>query len=300
MAHKLIVVTGATGTGKTNLAIELAKLNKGELINADSRQIYKYLNIGTNKEKLKPLGIEAIDSIDYPVFAINNSDIPIHLIDFLEPDKRFSAYKFQSLAYDLIPKIWDRGHTPILVGGTGLYIDIILNPEKYNDDEANFDSELRDELEAMSTGDLQKKLIDISPEVFNSLNNSDKSNPRRLVRRIEKELSKGAHSKKEMHFNKLNPTFVSEVHYLQLDWVDLQKKLDNRVELMFEEGIVDEVRYCLRIGLSPQSVALQGIGYREVLSYVDGEIALEECVDKVKTAHKQYAKRQITWFKKYL
>jgi tRNA dimethylallyltransferase len=273
--EKVHVVVGPTATGKTRFADKLAAELNGELINVDSRQIYKYLDIGTNK---------------------GNPAAPVHLLSFLEPDQAFSAYEFRQLVYELIPQIIARGKTPILVGGTGLYVEFIVHPEKYNQTQGEINLELREELNSLSVEELQFRLNQLNSELLVKLNDSDRQNPRRLIRMIEKEASAPSESKTDEIF----PEYDFEIHRIDLPIVELEHKINARVILMFADGIVQETQKVLDLGFPEPSVALQGIGYREVLRHIKGEIDEVECIKLVQIAHRQYAKRQKTWFKKYL
>lgn len=268
------VVVGPTASGKTAYAVKLAKEIDGELVNIDSRQIYKYLDIGTNKEI---------------------PDVPIHLLSFLNPDQAFNAYEFRELVYKLIPEIISRGKTPILVGGTGLYVDFIVHPEKYSQSEAQVDEELRAELNSLSVEELQSRLSDLNPEALSQLNDSDRQNPRRLIRAIEKALVTPT-PVTETNF----PEYDFQIHHIDLPMAELEQKINARVVQMFDDGIVAEVKHVLDLGFPETSIALQGIGYREILKLIKGEITGKECIRLVQIAHRQYAKRQKTWFKKYL
>lgn len=272
---KIVFIGGPTASGKTNLAVNLAQKFNGELINADSRQVYKYLNIGTNKGD-----IELKDNQYY----IKN--IPIHLISFLNPDKRFSVFEFKDAAIKLIDSIIEKGKLPIIVGGTGLYIDSIIKNYQLSGSQ---DLELRKELETKSLPDLQEILKSKHPENYRNLNSSDKSNPQRIVRLIEKLSAK---PKLETMDNHYDYVFL----YPEYNWEELIEKISDRVEQMFKEGLVEEVKTVLNLGFKKDSVALTGTGYKEVIDMLDGAISLQECIELVKISHRQYAKRQRTWF----
>lgn len=269
--NKLIIVCGPTSSGKTALALKIAQESNGELVNADSRQIYKYLDIGTNK------------SHQSSNVAPSGDEVPIHLLSFLNPDERFSVFEFKNLAEAKIDEIFSRGKQPILVGGTGLYIDSIV---KNYQPEVNIEgSAKREKLEQLSLEELQA--IASEMHILQELNESDRQNPRRLVRLIEK----GGNPKINQ-----DSKYEIEMIYPNFEWEDLKTRIENRVDEMFKEGIIEETKKVLEMGFSENSVALQGIGYREVMQFLQKEISLEQCIDRVKTAHKQYAKRQITWF----
>lgn len=272
---KIVFIGGPTASGKTSIAVHLAKKFNGEIINADSRQIYKYLDIGTNKDGIKTFNTE--NSIE---------GVPIYLVSFLNPDKRYSVYDFKVQAIAHIEEILNKGKLPIIAGGTGLYIDSIIKNYKLVDAAP---TEWRTELETKTLEELTQLLITKSNSQYLKLNVSDRQNPRRLIRLIEK-------------LNSINnsPLNTLEYDYLFLypkfNWEELVTKIEYRVEEIFKNGIVEETKKVLDLGFPQDSVALQGTGYKEVLMYINKEIDLAECINLVKISHRQYAKRQRTWF----
>ncbi len=288
MKSKVIVVAGPTASGKTDLAIKLAKEKNGELISADSRQIYKYMSIGTNVGEIK---LKDAMLNDLPVHEIQ--DIPIYLVQFLEPDEYFNVSRYKILAESTIKNIISRNKTPILVGGTGLYIDAIINNYELPD-QKDINWKFRAELQTLSVSELQNKLSQLNSSAFDNLNNSDRNNKRRLIRRIEIQMNPSAH-------NKATPNdWQFEIIVPAYNWPELKNRINNRVEQMFTDGLIAETKKILSRGFPETAVALQGIGYRQVLQYLNNQIDLDKCKELVKIAHRQYAKRQITWFKKYL
>jgi tRNA dimethylallyltransferase len=316
--RKIIIIGGPTASGKTNIALKIAKEFNGELINADSRQVYKYLDIGTNKGEINRQRRSAsggelpASSFQYPdnntrsiwELATGNwllEDVPIHLISFLNPDQRFSVFEYKQLAEKVIEDIINRGKLPILVGGTGLYIDAIIKSYQLPVASSQKDFKYRRYLETLSIEELQNQLSALDSKLFTSLNNSDKNNPRRLIRLIEKvknnQLTEdSSHRTTEETGDWMLETGNTIFLYPEYSWEELKEKIENRVDLMFKEGIIDETKKVLSMGYPKDSVALQGTGYKEVIKYLDNEISLEECVNLVKTSHKQYARRQRTWF----
>jgi len=272
---KIVFIGGPTASGKTSLAVELAKKFNGELINADSRQIYKYLDIGTNKG-------EIISKNDQNFI----DDIPIHMIGFLNPDERYNVFEFKQEAIKLVNQIIEKGKLPIIVGGTGLYIDSIIKDYSLSGER---NADLRHELEKLGVEELRNILINEHKAEFEGLNQSDKSNPQRLVRLIEKLKSPTKYSSK---FNDFEYIFL----YPKYDWDLLVQKINDRVEQMFKDGIIEEVQKVLSLGFSKDSAALKGTGYKEILMLLDGIINLQRCIELVKISHRQYAKRQKTWF----
>lgn len=297
--REIHIVAGPTASGKTKIAIQLAKEIGGVLINADARQTYRYLDIGTNKGKVKEIPNTLADW-KHPVFEIVESGIPIHLLSFLNPDQDFSVHDYQQEVFKLLPKIWEAGKTPILVGGTGLYINYVLHPEMY-DIPGSVDIRLRKELDVLSLLELQKRLEDLDPKIKKVMNNSDWNNRRRLVRKIEVLVGGNTtRSKPESLQERFKLDIPPHIHYLQPEISELEKRIDERVLEMWKEGLVDEVKKVLEMGYSKNSRALQGIGYREVLEYLDEKMDKDTCIQRIQLSHLQYAKRQITWFKKYL
>jgi tRNA dimethylallyltransferase len=295
--YKVHVVAGPTAAGKTDYALALAEKLNGELINIDSRQVYKYMDIGTNKGQIELGGTEEIFAGDYPVHKFSNG-IHIHLLSFLEPSKQFNIYDFRALVYDLIPKIARRGKTPILVGGSGLYLSAILYPDKYKLSNEKFNPQYRSQLELMSVGELQSLLTYYSQVTFAELNPSDRQNKRRLIRKIETLTGDG-----EIRGQiSLTLNIEPQLHLIHMPIEELTEKINARVITMFEQGFVEEVKGILEKGYSSETPALRGIGYSQVIDFLQrqGIYTLEQCISAVQVAHRQYAKRQMTWFKKYL
>lgn len=272
---KVVIVAGPTATGKSKTALEIAKNLNGELINADSRQVYKYLDIGTNKDDLTYIdGVYYIDKI------------PMHLVNILNPDERFSLYRFQKDAIEKIKEISSRGKLPILVGGTGLYLDSIIKGYAFS--ESTNSKYSREYLEEQNLEALQKLALEENPEMFNSLNESDNKNSRRLIRVIEK-----SNSEQEV---KIDVNIEPLVLYPNYDWEVLKELIDTRVQEMFNKGLMDEVINLLSMGFDRDCDGLRTMGYRHILDYIDDRIDLPTCKENIKTAHKQYARKQRTWF----
>ncbi len=274
--NKVYVIYGPTASGKTRMAINLAKKINGEIINADSRQVYKYMNIGTNKESLD--GIKG------------------WLFDITTPDKQISLEQYQKLAYEAIEKIIKKGKTPIVVGGTGLYITAIT--KGYSMPEISPNEKLRKQLNELNVAALQKRLIKLNKEKFENLNESDKNNPRRLIRLIEIEKSKK--SSETPVTKPFTPPYKFIFKQPRYKKEILFKKINKRVDEMFTKGLLREVKALVKRGYSKDLEVMKGMGYKEVSQFLNGDISLEEAKDKIKIAHRQYVKRQETWFKKYI
>lgn len=279
----VIIIGGPTASGKTDLAIELSKKFPIEIINADSMQVYRHFNIGTNKGDLEYSEISTlIEGIKIPSVLLNN--VKGWLFDFLEPDQEFNLNTYQKLSLKIIDKVISDKKIPVVVGGTGLYIDSIL--KKY-EIKSSPDNKTRDNLASSTVQQLLdiivKKNIDIS-----KLNNSDKYNKRRLIRIIENGglVTNNSSFNTDYNFIFLYPEFKRE---------ELFEKINLRAKQMFDNGFVDEVKMLLAKGFSSTKPMISP-GYKEIVVYLSGEITLDQCIEKVQRSHRNYAKRQITWF----
>lgn len=272
----LIIITGQTATGKTKLALELAKKYNGELINFDSRQIYKYLDIITGK------------------------DIPktkIWLYDIVKPDQYFSSFDFVKLATPIIKDIEDRNKTPILVGGTYLYLKHLLYGIDGNNSPPDF--KLRDRLNDKSVDYLQKTLVDLNPETFSKLNHSDQLNPRRLIRKIEIE----SYHQKNVQKLPIHPiSLISHIsQFIGLKHKDkskLRQVIEKRVGERLKNGAIEEVKKLLKMGYKESDPGMKTIGYQQIVKYLNKELTKENAIDNWVNKEVQYAKRQLTFMKK--
>lgn len=281
---KVICIVGPTASGKTSLGIELAKRLNGEIISADSMQIYKGLDIGTAKVTDK----EA-------------EGIPHHLINICDIGENFSVADFKRMCYDKIDEIIGNGKTPIIVGGTGLYISSVIYNMNFMDE--NTDFEYRKKLEYLakenSNGyvyDILKKLDPESAKVIHP------NNLRRVIRAIEiaknsKEL-KSVHMQKEKNRIKLeNKKYDFYTFCINLDREKLYKRINLRIDIMLNSGILEEAKKIYDMNLDENSTCMQAIGYKEFFPYFLGDDTLENCINNLKKDTRNYAKRQITWFK---
>lgn len=262
--NKVIVITGPTAVGKTKLSIELAKRYNGEIINADAVQVYKGLNIGSAK-----------------VTEEEKEGIPHHLFDIKEVDEEYTIYHYQKDCRKLIKEVQGRGKTPILVGGTGLYIKAALYDYKLTEEkETNTYDNLTDE-------ELYNKLLEVDKDIV-----IDKNNRRRLIRA----LNYYKENNKSINTNTTNKLLYDAIFIgLTTDRRILYDKINNRVDIMIKDGLLNEVKafYDKNIRTKP---LLNAIGYREIYSYFDGNISLEEAINKIKQNSRHYAKRQYTFF----
>lgn len=267
---KLIVILGPTATGKTKLAVKLARAFNGEIVSADSRQVYVGMDIGTGK-----------DLQDY-------GRVPSHLIDVVSPKKRFSLSAYQKLAYTAIDDILARGKVPFLVGGTGLYISAIV--DGYHLDEVEPDFELRKKLNQKTLAQLQA----LAKKYDLVLNRSDFNNKRRLIRKIEV-----IQKSKEPKNQKNNPKYDCLMLGLTLPKQKLDKKIDRRLkERLEKEGLIDEVKNLKKHSLSWKKLDEFGLEYRLIAQYLQGKLTYEAMLAKLAVAIHQFAKRQLTWFKR--
>lgn len=262
--NKVIVITGPTAVGKTKLSIELAKRYNGEIINADAVQVYKGLDIGSAK-----------------VTEEEKEGIPHHLFDIKEVDEEYTIYHYQKDCRKLIKEVQGRGKTPILVGGTGLYIKAALYDYKLTEEkETNTYDNLTDE-------ELYNKLLEVDKDIV-----IDKNNRRRLIRA----LNYHKENNKSINTNTTNKLLYDAIFIgLTTDRRILYDKINNRVDIMIKDGLLNEVKafYDKNIRTKP---LLNAIGYREIYSYFDGNISLEEAINKIKQNSRHYAKRQYTFF----
>ena len=277
----LIVLTGPTAVGKTSLSIALAKAVDGEIISADSMQVYKYMNIGTAK-----------------ITEEEKCGIPHFLIDELEPDEEFNVTIFKNKVMGYIEDIKSRGKVPIIVGGTGFYIQSVIYDINFN--EYGDDSKVRKKYEAMAEtlgkSELHKKLALVDREYADSVSYN---NVKKVVRALTffemtgEKLSE--HNKRE---RERSSPFDFAYFVLTMDRKKLYERIDKRVDLMFDMGLVDEVKALMAKGYDKSLVSMQGIGYKEVIDYLNGRTSLEECIDIIKRDTRHFAKRQLTWFKR--
>jgi len=268
--HPLIVITGPTASGKTSLSHALAKEFDGEIICADSMTVYRGMNIGTDKPK-------------------ELNDIPHHLLDILNPDEEFNVSIFKGLAEEKIKGTHERGHVPFLVGGSTMYIDALVY--NYQIPEVKPDKNLRGELAKKTNAQLFSQLIELDPDAEWTV---DKGNKRRLIRALEVSRQTG----KPFTQQKKRRDLPKNVLYLalQLDREELYERINSRVDKMMIEGFLDEVKNLHK--KYDLNTAMQATGYRQMVGYLEGDILLEEAVKKTKQAHRNYAKRQLTWLKR--
>lgn len=277
----LIVVAGPTASGKTSLAIDIAKAVGGEIVSSDSMQIYKYMDIGTAKATDK-----------------ETAQCPHHLIDIVEPDSEFSVADYAKLAHKTIADITARGKVPIMCGGTGLYIDSVVNDVEFG--ELSNDYRLREELRDLAEKEGAQKLIEMLREFDPvSAQRLHPNNLKRVIRAIEFYKTSGVPISEHQEMTKQKESRYDALMFMiDHDREVLYERINKRVDIMLGEGLVDEVRALLERGYSSELNSMQGIGYKELISHFNGEITFNEAVDAIKQNSRRYAKRQLTWFRR--
>ena len=279
--NKLIILAGPTASGKTSVSIDLAKRLGGEIISADSMQVYKYMDVGTAK-----ISVEEMQGVKH------------YLIDVLDPKEDFNIVKFQNMVKCSIEEIVKNGHIPILVGGTGFYIQSIIYDIDFNneDDNSSVRKKLEEEYDAFGADFMHEKLkkIDIV-----SAQTIHKNNKKRIIRAIEYFLinNEPISSHNEVQREKKSP-YDYRFFVLNPPRDILYERINKRVDIMVENGLVDEVKKLREMGLSTANISMQGIGYKEIIEYLDGLVSLETAIENIKQNTRHMAKRQVTWFKR--
>lgn len=275
--NKIIIIAGPTGVGKTASSIALAKALNGEIISADSMQIYKGMDIGTAK-----------------ITEEEKAGVVHHLLDVVEPKDEFSVSDFDKMATEAINDIIKRGKMPIVVGGTGLYINSLIYKMDYNN--VSSDETLRAELWDFYEKNGEDALYDMLLEL-DSEPNVEKQNIKRVIRAIE--ILKNGGKKDAFIAIPKRDEWSAELIVLHRDRENLYEIINKRVDLMMEQGLLYEVNKFLEIGLTKNNQSMKAIGYRQILSYLEGEMDLEAAIDLIKRDSRRYAKRQLTWFRRY-
>lgn len=277
----LVILTGPTAVGKTALSIKLASEISGEIISADSMQVYRQMDIGSAKIKPEEMG-----------------GIPHHLIDILEPEEEFNVCLFEKLALEAMEQIYERGHIPVVVGGTGFYIQALLYQIDFTEEET--DTAFRDKLwqlgEEKGNHYLHELLRKVDPESAEEIH---ENNRKRVIRALEFYENSGkpisTHNKEQ---RQKTSAYNSCYFVLTDDRKKLYERIESRVDQMLSKGLVDEVRTLKERGCNASMVSMQGLGYKEILEYLDGRCSLLEAVEKIKKETRHFAKRQLTWFRR--
>lgn len=281
MKQPLIILTGPTAAGKTKASLSLAKALGSEIISADSMQVYNYMDIGS--AKIMPQEMQGV---------------PHHLVDVLEPEEEFHVVRFQQMAKEAMKGIYERGHIPIVVGGTGFYIQALLYDIDFTENEE--DKSYRESLTALAHEQgndvLHQMLQKVDPQSADTIH---ANNIKRVIRALEfyKKTGQKISEHNETERQKESP-YKSAYFVLHDERAQLYEKIDHRVDQMMTAGLVKEVEALKARGCCREMVSMQGLGYKEILAYLDGEMTLEDAVYTIKRDTRHFAKRQITWFKR--
>ncbi len=281
MKREIVVIAGPTAVGKTKYAIDYALENNGEVVSCDSMQIYKYMSIGT----AKPTEIEL-------------EMVPHHLVDFVDPRDDFTVSDYQKAAKAAIFDILNRGKAPVISGGTGLYLNSLLYEMDFGTAERNM--EFRQQMEELAS---EKG----NEYVHSLLEDKDKdaasrihpNNLRRVIRALEAATFSDNGMKDFSNVNIKTEDYQAKLIGLTRNRENLYSRIEERVDLMIEAGLIDEVKYLLEKGFTADNISMKGIGYKEIIAYIDGEYDLDRAIELVKRNTRRYAKRQLTWFRRY-
>lgn len=281
MKQPLIILTGPTASGKTALSVALAKSIGGEIISADSMQVYRHMDVGSAKVTKEEMG-----------------GVPHYLIDVLEPDEAFNVTVFQEMAKRAMEQIYQNGHIPIVAGGTGFYIQALLYDIDFTENDG--DMAYRHELEALATekgpGVLHEMLEEVDAPSAAAIH---ENNVKRVIRALEFYKKTGLRISDHNEEERKRTSPYNFVYYvLTMDRARLYERIDKRVDKMLADGLVEEVRALKAMGCTRDMVSMQGLGYKEILDYLNGELSLEEASYIIKRDTRHFAKRQLTWFKR--
>lgn len=281
MKPPLLVLTGPTAVGKTKLSISLAKAINGEIISADSMQVYRHMDIGSAKIRKEEM-----------------EGVPHYLVDVLEPEEEFHIVKFQQMAKEAMKEIYSRNKIPILVGGTGFYIQSVTKDIDFT--EAEQETAYRQELEALAlekgSAFLHEKLREVDPQSAEEIH---ENNVKRVIRALEFYEQNGFPiSQHNVEQKQRQSPYQLAYFVLNAPRPLLYERIDRRVDEMIQEGLVKEVQTLKERGCHRGMVSMQGLGYKEILDYLEGNCSLEEAVRILKRDTRHFAKRQITWFKR--
>ncbi len=281
MKKPLIILTGPTAVGKTALSIKLAKAIQGEIISADSMQVYRGMDIGSAK-----VTTEEMDGV------------PHYLIDVLDPDEEFNVVVFQKLAREAMEKIYANGHIPIIAGGTGFYIQAILNEIAFTETETDdsYRKQLEQQAQEYGAQWLHDQLKEVDPQAAVDIH---PNNVKRVIRALEfyKETGTKISEHNEAERRKQSP-YNFAYFVLNMDRQKLYERIELRIDQMLEQGLIEEVRQLQEKGCHAGMVSMQGLGYKEILAYLQGECTLEEAIYILKRDTRHFAKRQLTWFRR--
>lgn len=277
----MIVLTGPTAVGKTRLSLSLAKALNGEIISADSMQVYKHMDIGS--AKIRPSEMQGI---------------PHHMIDILEPWEPFNVVIFQEKCLECLDEIYERKHVPIVTGGTGFYIQALLKNIDFTENEE--DTEYRQELEVLAQEKgaeyLHEMLAEVDPESAGAIH---ANNIKRTIRALEYYHLTGERISSHNEAEREKGSAYDSCYFVLNDERDrLYERIEQRIDEMLKEGLVEEVKHLQELGCNRGMVSMQGLGYKEILSWLEGETTFEEAIEILKRDTRHFAKRQLTWFRR--
>lgn len=280
MKRPLIILTGPTAVGKSALSIQLAKAIGGEIISADSMQVYRKMDIGSAKITKEEM-----------------EGIPHHLIDILDPDEEFNVFIFQKKAKEALETIYQNGKIPIVVGGTGFYIQALLYDIKFEEEEnSEVRRKLEEELLEKGAHALHERLALVDPVSAEEIH---ENNSKRVIRALEfYELTGEMISKHNEEQRQREAAYQSCYFVLTDDRQKIYERIDKRVDVMMDMGLLEEVRALKEQGMKRGMVSMQGLGYKEILDYLDGICTLEDAIETIKKESRHFAKRQLTWFRR--
>jgi len=280
MKPGLIVLAGPTGVGKTEISIRLAKLLDGEIVSCDSMQVYTLMDIGSAKATKEEM-----------------QGIPHHMVDIIDPETPFTVSLYKAMAEKAIDDIIARGKVPIMAGGTGLYIDSVITDMSFA--EGSGDPQFRSRMEELAARggkeEVHRLLVEVDPKAAERIH---PNNQKRVIRALEVHHMTGRPFSSFADEGILNPKYDVRYYYLNRKREDLYEAIDKRVLKMLNDGLLEEVRMLKERGLTREHQSMQGIGYKEVLDYLDGKNTYEEMVEEIQRHSRNYAKRQLTWFRR--
>ncbi len=277
---KIVCVVGPTASGKTDFAIDLALEQNGEVVSCDSMQIYRYMNIGTAKPTKEEM-----------------RGVPHHMLDFVDPRDSYSVADFVKDARICIEDILSRGKLPILCGGTGLYIDSIINQIEFTEEETDmaYREELRKLAESEGVEAVHQLLQKSDPKAAEQIH---PNNLKRVIRALEIQKTTGMTKSEADSLARKTPVYEAEIYGMELEREELYRRIDLRVDRMMEQGLLREVENLLAMGIPESATSMQAIGYKELVGYFHGNQTLQDSVSRIKQESRRYAKRQLSWFRR--
>lgn len=277
---RIVVIAGPTATGKTEIAIELAKKIDGEIVSCDSMQLYKYMDIGSAKPTSEEM-----------------ASVKHHLIDEVDPRKPFSVAIYRDMAKNAIFDIFERGKTPIVAGGTGLYLNSLLYDMDFSNADKNEElrASLEKEAEEFGAEHIYARLVEIDPIKAEKIH---PNNVKKIIRALEGALT-GSGISDFRELKERTSDYDTVLIAITRNREELYDRINKRVDIMLGQGLVEEVRSLLDMGLSESDISMKGIGYKEIIEFLSGETSLDAAAEKIKQNTRRLAKRQITWFKRY-